>query len=84
MAQRGVTEKVTTAVSQLGGPVVAPDDIAWALDLPAGRQLLEFLADQIQDTETNRLKSRKGAEERARHSSAALHRIALENDEVRS
>jgi predicted phosphohydrolase len=82
MAQSGVTEKVTAVVSQLGGPIVAPEDIAWALDLPAGRELLQFLADQIQGTEM--AQTEKGGNDRTRYDSAALRGIALEGDELKS
>ena len=84
MVQSEVTEKVTTVVSQLGGPIVAPQDIAWALDMPAGRELLQFLADQMQGTGMAHLTTEKGVNDRARGDGAALRGIALESDELKS
>ncbi|KAJ7099451.1 hypothetical protein B0H15DRAFT_820305 [Mycena belliarum] len=42
-----ISETITTTVSLLGGPNLSPQDIDWALDLPAGRRLLEWLVSQV-------------------------------------
>ncbi|KAJ6590031.1 hypothetical protein DFH09DRAFT_1307485 [Mycena vulgaris] len=42
-----VSETITTIVSLLGGPNLNAEDISWALDLPAGRRLLEWLVSQV-------------------------------------
>ena len=34
-------------ISQLGGPSLVAVDVAWALHISAGRQLIEWLASQI-------------------------------------
>jgi hypothetical protein len=36
-------------VSQLGGPSISPAHIEWALDIPAGKRLIEWLAAQFRD-----------------------------------
>jgi hypothetical protein len=59
---------VTTIVSELGGPSINPVDIEWALDIPAGKRLIHWLANQL-GHETSTL-------------GASLRCIALEAEEV--
>jgi hypothetical protein len=65
-----ITETVTTIVSLLGGSQFNADDIDWALDLPAGQRLLEWLVSQVGDLSTDDALR------------TALQAISLEEDEV--
>lgn len=40
---------LATAVSILGGPVIQPNDIEWAFNLPSGKDLLMWLTAQLTD-----------------------------------
>jgi hypothetical protein len=40
-------ELVSSIVSHLGGPAIDPADVEWALDFPAGKALVEWLANQL-------------------------------------
>ena len=44
-----VVTTVLQLVSHLGGPECIPEDLDWAVDIPAGKQLLEWLASQTLD-----------------------------------
>ncbi|KAJ7032710.1 hypothetical protein C8F04DRAFT_1261561 [Mycena alexandri] len=73
-----ITETATTIVSLLGGPELNAEDIDWALDVPAGQRLLEWLVSQVElpadsdDSGTDKSDTLR----------AALGAIALEEDEV--
>ncbi len=41
--------QVLDLVSHLGGPNRTEDELKWASDIPAGKQLLEWLASQLPD-----------------------------------
>jgi hypothetical protein len=40
-------DELTSIISELGGPSVPPADLSWALDIPAGRSLIEWLVAQL-------------------------------------
>ena len=44
-----VVTTVLQLVPHLGGPECTPEDLDWASDIPAGKQLLEWLASQTLD-----------------------------------
>ncbi|KAJ7736864.1 hypothetical protein B0H16DRAFT_110295 [Mycena metata] len=72
-----ITQTATTIVSLLGGPDLNTEDIDWALDVPAGKRLLEWLVSQVElpaddDRGTDEFDALR----------AALGAIALEEDEV--
>ena len=46
MAGYRTTTQVLGIISHLGGPQCSPEELSWAEDIPAGKQLLEWLADQ--------------------------------------
>ncbi|KAJ7935287.1 hypothetical protein B0H13DRAFT_2473309 [Mycena leptocephala] len=71
-----ITETVTTIVSLLGGPQFNADDIDWALDLPAGQRLLEWLVSQVDELSAD--DGMNGSDALR----AALQAISLEEDEV--
>jgi hypothetical protein len=72
--------KLTELVSTLGGPGIADTDIEWALDLPAGKKLVEWLAAQLCDEEGDIDKTIFGDGETKYGSS--LRAIALEAGEI--
>ncbi|KAJ7655622.1 hypothetical protein DFH06DRAFT_1329071 [Mycena polygramma] len=74
------TETVTTIVSLLGGPEIPADDLDWALDLPAGQKLFQWLVSQVKDSESE-LPS-DGVTDGSDRLRAALQAISLEEDEV--
>jgi hypothetical protein len=41
-------EKLSSTVRHLGGPNIPTADIEWAMDLPAGKCLVEWLAAQLE------------------------------------
>ena len=41
---------VLEILAHLGGPECSPEELEWAVDIPAGKQLLEWIASQA-DTE---------------------------------
>lgn len=48
------TESLVDIVAHLGGPRIVPGDIEWAVDLPAGRQLVEWIAAQLDSNDEDR------------------------------
>ncbi|KAF7362399.1 hypothetical protein MVEN_00587100 [Mycena venus] len=72
-----ITETATTIVSLLGGPALNAEDIDWALDLPAGQKLLEWLVSQVE------IPSADDGTDRSDALRAALQAISLEDDEVK-
>ncbi|KAF7370705.1 hypothetical protein MSAN_00703700 [Mycena sanguinolenta] len=74
-----ITETATSIVSLLGGPQFNPEDIDWALDLPAGQRLLDWLVSQV-EIPGSPAKNTDASPSLA----AALHAVALEDDEIRS
>ncbi|KAJ6590037.1 hypothetical protein DFH09DRAFT_221007 [Mycena vulgaris] len=68
-----VSETITTIVSLLGGPNLNAEDIGWALDLPAGRRLLEWLVSQVEF---------EAADDSSESLRAALQAISVEDDEL--
>lgn len=74
-----ISETVTTIVSLLGGPDINPEEIDWALDLPAGQKLLEWLVSQVQLELSADDASGIGTSDSLR---AALQAIALEDHEL--
>ena len=71
--------QVLKMITHLGGPECSPEELQWAMDIPAGKQLLEWLASQVSDeTQTNE----SSTEHRSRHINAALSSIALCQDEL--
>jgi hypothetical protein len=67
-------ELLSLMILNLGGPDIQPSDMEWATDLPAGKALLEWFADQV-DIEV-------GGEGRGVDLQACLEMIALEDEEV--
>ncbi|RDX49343.1 hypothetical protein OH76DRAFT_1350927 [Lentinus brumalis] len=51
--QRQTTMRVLQLVSHLGGPACTPEELRWAMDIPAGQQLLRWLADQVPEQASN-------------------------------
>ena len=73
------TEKLASIVSHLGGPEISPLEIDWALDLPAGKRLIEWLVDQLdEDVETDTVDDGDSG----RLYRAALKDIALDRQEL--
>ncbi|EMD32929.1 hypothetical protein CERSUDRAFT_98941 [Gelatoporia subvermispora B] len=48
MSEIKTTEALCNLVTSLGGPKLDPEELEWALDLPAGRAMLDWLIDQLQ------------------------------------
>jgi hypothetical protein len=69
--------RLTTLISLLSGPPINPSEIEWALEVPAGKTLIDWLGSQLGEafdvdpdiSEETRLK-------------AAVTRIGLEHDEL--
>lgn len=40
-------QKFLSVVFRLGGPDISPEEIEWATDLPAGKQLMEWFENQL-------------------------------------
>ena len=38
----------TAMVSRLGGPSIAPEELDWALDTPAGARIMDFFLSKVQ------------------------------------
>ncbi|KAF8216375.1 hypothetical protein K438DRAFT_1953326 [Mycena galopus ATCC 62051] len=70
------TETATAIVSLLGGPEFNAEDIDWAMDLPAGQRLLDWLVSQVE------LEVAAADDATSDSLRAALQAISLENDEV--
>lgn len=66
-----ITETVTDITSLLGGPEISAEDIDWALDVPAGQRLLDWLVSQVE-----------GETDGPDQLRAALQVISLEENEV--
>lgn len=78
---RNAPEVLATFVSVLGGPEIAPIDIEWAMDLSAGRGLIEWFADQVLLDDEILTRS---PEDQIKCYQAALERIGLEDEEVQT
>ena len=80
--------RVVELVSHLGGPSCASDELKWAADIPAGKQLLDWLASQLPDpTFTDRLAGSNHNPSPAAHDvsgpiQTAVSPIALYSEEV--
>ena len=68
-----VPDQISAIISALGGPSIQAEDIEWAIDLPAGKRLVDWIAAQLLDDEID---DGDGA------CQAALRNIALEVGEV--
>ena len=75
MVDQQAPGQLATLISTLGGPLISPADIEWAVDLPTGEKLLEWVAAQLQNVVV------EGTDERWSRQ-AALYNIALEAGEV--
>jgi hypothetical protein len=73
MMNQHTPSQLSAIISALGGPSIQVEDIEWAIDLPAGKKLVDWIAAQLLDDE---IKDGEGAYQ------AALHNIALEAGEV--
>ena len=49
MSNQEPISRVLTLVSHLGGPSCTEDELKWAADIPAGNELLGWLAGQLPD-----------------------------------
>ena len=49
MSNQEPISRVLTLVSHLGGPICTEDELKWAADIPAGKELLDWLAGQLPD-----------------------------------
>ena len=78
-SKSGVEHLVST-ISHLGGPTIHPVDIEWATDLPAGKKLVEWLADQLmlEDLGDGEI----SVAEKTLHYQAVLQDIALQEEEA--
>ena len=70
-------ETLSSMISDLSGPDIPPSDIQWAMDLPAGKTLIEWLAAQV-DTDIS--DGGRDCDRVGRR--ACLEAVALENEEV--
>jgi hypothetical protein len=43
------SQKLFSTISRLGGPDISPGEVEWVTDLPAGKQLMEWLENQLMD-----------------------------------
>lgn len=74
---RDAPSKLCAIISALGGPPIQAEDIEWALDLPAGKKLVDWIAAQLLDEEIELENGTINAT-----CQAALRGIALEVGEV--
>lgn len=74
------SQKLVSVISYLGGPNITSGDIDWAIDLPAGKRLIEWLADQVDDEQV----SNAGDSGVERRYYVALKSVALEQEESSS
>jgi hypothetical protein len=66
------SSQLSSIISTLGGPSIQAEDIEWAIDLPAGKKLVDWLAAQFLDeTDTSDMTRR-----------VSLRNIALEAAEA--
>jgi hypothetical protein len=65
--------QLSAIIYALGGPSINVEDIEWAIDVPAGKKLVDWIAAQLLDDEID------GGENAYK---AALRNIALEAGEV--
>lgn len=77
MPPPSATERLIDIVAHLGGPRIIPGDIEWAVDLPAGKQLVDWIAAQL-DSDDER--GSDGGVDRALR--VSMKDIALEPEEV--
>lgn len=75
--------RVLDLVSHLGGPSCTTDDLQWAVDIPAGKQLLEWLASQNPDEDFPHVAGVNHSQQDgdARRLQTVLSPIALYTDE---
>ncbi|KAJ6518670.1 hypothetical protein C8R45DRAFT_1084780 [Mycena sanguinolenta] len=76
-----ITETATSIVSLLGGPQITSEDIDWALDLPAGQRLLDWLVSQVEIPGSPANENTDASLSRAA-AAAALHAVALDDGEI--
>ncbi|KDQ20118.1 hypothetical protein BOTBODRAFT_27530 [Botryobasidium botryosum FD-172 SS1] len=77
-SSKSTPQQLVRMIEELSGPTISPPDIEWALDVPAGRQLLDWVTRQVHIPEQPR--SGAGAEHGTDHS--ILWKIALEKGEL--
>jgi hypothetical protein len=77
MMNRSAPSKLSAIISALSGPPIQVEDIEWALALPAGKKLVDWIAAQLLDEE---IESENGTNNA--NYQAALRDIALEAGEV--
>lgn len=75
-----MADRFSDIVSCLGGPAVTPSDIEWVVDLPAGKQLVDWIVAQVEgapesDEAISQLSNEQGLK-------ACLSDIALETEEL--
>ena len=66
--------QLSSIILALGGPHIQVEDIQWAIDLPAGKKLVDWIAAQLLDNEID--------DDGHGSYQAALRNIALEAGEV--
>jgi hypothetical protein len=74
-------EKLSSTVRHLGGPNIPTADVEWAMDLPAGKCLIEWLASQLEGGLDN--SAATGVHDGySLDVQTSLEMIALEDDEI--
>jgi len=73
MTNQHALNQLPAIISALGGPSIQAEDIEWAIDLPAGKRLVDWVAAQLLDDEID---------DGDKAHQAALRNIALEAGEV--
>lgn len=77
-----ISKRFSTLISTLGGEPLNPEDIEWALDVPAGKQLLNWLTAQLNENEGGASSSIVCSQGVLQRQAAALHAIALTGEEL--
>lgn len=85
MSASSASEKLIEIVTFLGGSRVTPEEIEWAIDLPAGEQLVEWLVAQVEGGAVTAVVDTSNDEPEVRDAyRAALKDISLEPEEILS
>ncbi|KAI0919082.1 hypothetical protein AcV5_002092 [Taiwanofungus camphoratus] len=75
-------DKLVLLTQYLGGPRYSPKDIEWAADLPVGKALIEWLANQVTDSDLVEESILEDYSECLRYRTS-LEAIALEDEEIK-
>ena len=82
MAGQPTITRALEIISHLGGPECSPDELQWAMDIPAGKQLLEWLASQTTNDDPRQDTSADDSTTQDDRLEAILAPIALFGDEL--